>query len=340
MRMRHFAPILVLLAACASTAPPTRTHVRIDAAEADAVLAVLDARAEGRSIAESEWQRVFTTEGYVRLQKRERSMQRPFEDDAFRAFVMSPELLAKRDIFKAALSRINRANLSSAASRALAYLPRGAVITATIYPVIKPRENSFVFEGNAIFKYIEDEPLARFEETVAHELHHIGYATACPPSGMKTLQLPPPKAAMQKWLSAFGEGFAVLAAAGGPHGDPYLNATPDVRAAWLQGLSAYGANFQQVASFFDDVIAERLTGDAIDKRAFEFFGLVGPWYTVGWKMALTVEEELGRDALIGAFCDQRTLLATYNRAAAAHENRTGEKLPRWGERLAGALAAP
>jgi len=338
--MRYFAPIIFLLAACASTVPPTRTHVVIDSAEADAVLAILDARAAGRAISETDWKRVFTTDGYVRLQKRERSMKRPFEDDAFRAFVMSPELLAKRDTLRTALARIKRADLSSAASAALAYLPPGATITATIYPVIKPRENSFVFERNAIFKYVEDEPLARFEETVAHELHHIGYGTACPPAEVKAMKLPPATAAMEKWLSAFGEGFAVLAAAGGPRGDPYLNATPDVRAAWLQGVAAYDANFQQVASFFDDVVADRLTGDAIDKRAFEFFGLVGPWYTVGWKMAATIEEELGRDALIAAFCDQRTLLATYNRAAAVHERRTGEKLPRWSERLAGALAAP
>jgi hypothetical protein len=32
-------------------------------------------------------------------------------------------------------------------------------------------------------------------------------------------------------------------------------------------------------------------------------------------------------------CDQRKLLATYNRAAAIYEKRTGEKLPRWSQRL-------
>ena len=57
-------------------------------------------------------------------------------------------------------------------------------------------------------------------------------------------------------------------------------------------------------------------------------------------MARTIEEELGRDALIAAFCDQRTLLGTYNRAAEAHERRTGERLPRFDDRLIHALDGP
>lgn len=333
--MRRLAPIILLLAACTAARVPSRTNVRIVTDEADAVLAILDARAAGRTIADADWQRVFATEGYVRLKKREQAMQRPFEDEAFRTFAMSPELLAKRDILTRALERTKHADLSQAAARALAYLPRTATITASIYPVIKPRQNSFVFEGNAIFKYLDDEPLARFEETAAHELHHIGYATACSAPSFTG-----PRGALSKWTSAFGEGFAVLAAAGGPGGDPYLSAAPDVRAAWLSGQKTYAADFARLASFFDDVLDEKVTGDEIDKRAFEFFGLVGPWYTVGWKMAVTIEEELGRDAVIAAFCDQRTLFATYNRAAAAHETRTGESLPRWSERLAGALTAP
>ena len=131
--------------------------------------------------------------------------------------------------------------------------------------MIKPRENSFVFEGDAIFKYLEDEPLEPFQETVAHEMHHIGYGTACDSSDAESL--PAPKKALRKWLGAFGEGFAVLAASGGLH-------------------------------------------------------------TVGWRTATAIERELGRDALIAAFCDHATLLATYNRAAEAREKRTGERLPR------------
>jgi hypothetical protein len=202
--------------------------------------------------------------------------------------------------------------------------------------VIKPRENSFVFERSAIFLYVEEQPAARFEETVAHEMHHIGYGTACSPPEVEALtaSLPPPKAALQKWLGGFGEGFAVLAAAGGPKGSPYAAATPDVRAAWSRGDASFEADLRTVESFYLDVLDGRLTGDGIDKRGFEFFGLVGPWYTVGWKMARTIEEELGHDALIAAFCDQRTLLGTYNRAAAMRG------LPRFSERLVTAFDGP
>lgn len=300
-----------------------RSNVHIVTDEADAVLAILDARAAGRAVTDADWQRVFKSEGYVRLQKREHAMHRPFEDDAFRTFVTSPELLAKRATLRRALDRVKGADLDALAKRAFAYLPPSARIDATIYPVIKPATNSFVFEGNAIFKYLDgDEPLAYFEETVAHEMHHIGFGTACAHTG-------------QKWLGAFGEGFAAYAASGGLHGHPYANAAPDVRAAWTSGIADYPGQFAQLQQFFDDVAEGKLKGDEIDKRGFQFFGLVGPWYTVGWRMAGVIEEELGRDALIDAFCDSATLLATYNRAADAHAKRTGEGLPHWSARVDG-----
>lgn len=63
----------------------------------------------------------------------------------------------------------------------------------------------------------------------------------------------------------------------------------------------------------------------------ELFGVQGPWYTVGYVMASTIEKELGRAALIDSMCDGRKLLATYNRAA------NGKPLPRWSDELLRAL---
>ena len=59
--------------------------------------------------------------------------------------------------------------------------PTEAYIHAKVFPVIKPITNSFVFETTtdpAIFLYLDpEESAAKFENTVAHELHHIGYAS-------------------------------------------------------------------------------------------------------------------------------------------------------------------
>ena len=74
-----------------------------------------------------------------------------------------------------------RADLVASARRVLAYLPDQAHIRAKVFPVIKPVTNSFVFESTTdptIFLYLDpEESAAKFENTVAHELHHIGYSS-------------------------------------------------------------------------------------------------------------------------------------------------------------------
>lgn len=296
--------------------------------EARAVLAILDLRAAKQPIPDDAWKTLFNSEGYVRLKKRELSMSRAFDEETFRKFVMSDELLAKREMLARTLDDWLRSDPNRAAGLALAYLPPGAAIRASVYPVIKPAKNSFVYERNAIFMYVEDMPREQFEATIAHEMHHIGYGTACKEDDKP---LPGNLAKFEKWTSAFGEGFATLAAAGGPEGPPQRKA--DVREEWEKQMSRLDANFAEVASFFEAVLDGKLSGEAADKRAFEFFGIVGPWYTVGYRMATVIEKTLGRDALIAAMCDQRHLFATYNRAV----RQSGERLPLWPERLAKAF---
>lgn len=55
----------------------------------------------------------------------------------------------------------------------------------------------------------------------------------------------------------------------------------------------------------------------------------GPWYTVGWKMAVLIEKTYGRAKLIECMCDQRKLLATYNEAAKKHNRNSSEPLALW-----------
>src|SRR5690349_10204004 len=229
-------------------------------------------------------------------------MQRVFEDETFRAFVMSDELLAQREALATALRSWMSTDITHAAKLAQAYLPRNARIRATVYPAIKPAKNSFVFEidsNPAIFMYVEPLPRETFEATIAHEMHHIGYGTACP-----SLE------GSQKWFGAFGEGVATLAAAGGPNGIPQRK--PDVMKEWTSQMSQTTENFRALDEFFLAMHRGELTGEELDKRAFSFYGFVGPWYTVGWKMGVVIEKTLGRQALIDTMCDPRPLFATYN----------------------------
>jgi hypothetical protein len=235
---------------------------------------------------------------------------------------MSDSLLQQRGELRRVLIGWSRVDLHEPAKRALAYLPPNAKIAATIYPVIKPQHNNFVFEGHAIFMTVEEQPRERFEAIIAHELHHIGFDSVCgAPGGTPLIN----------WITAFGEGFATLAAGGDR--DPERMMRPEVHEAFNEGLSNYDRDFRELQKFFLDIVDGRLTGDAIRERGFQFFGLVGPWYTVGWKMAVTIEHKLGRKALIGAMCDPRTLFATYNKAA-------GPDLPKWDQRLAEAVTKP
>jgi hypothetical protein len=62
-----------------------------------------------------------------------------------------------------------------------------------------------------------------------------------------------------------------------------------------------------------------------------FFGIQGPWYTVGYKMCVMVEKRFGRAALISTVRDPRKLLVLYNRAAREQNANDKNELPLWPE---------
>jgi|SRR5579872_627474 len=133
-------------------------QVRIVTDEADAVLAILASNRAKRPIRDSDWRRLFASEGYRRLKERERKMGRAFDDVAFKSFVLSAKLAEREQALTDALEKWKHADTTRAAGLALAYLPKGARIKAKIYPVIKLRTNSFVFQDRgdrAIFLYLD-----------------------------------------------------------------------------------------------------------------------------------------------------------------------------------------
>jgi Putative zinc dependent peptidase (DUF5700) len=335
--MKPVLTIILSLAICfacrAVPAQDSTVNVRLVIDEAEAVLAILAKRNANQPIVEADWQRVFQSEGYVRLKQRETSMQRSFEDADFKTFVLSDQLSERAQALKETLNKWKHVDVRRAAQRALAYLPKDARIRAKIYPVIKPRDNTFVFDlknDPAIFFYLDPKlNSAKFENTLAHELHHIGYAGACPSrqAAEENSKLPPHVQSALTWIGAFGEGFAMLAAAGGPEVHPHAVSNPEERTRWDKDVANFNEDLKKLEKFLLDVLEKRLTGDEIQKTGFTFFGTQGPWYTVGWEMSVLIEKTYGREKLIECICDQRKLLSTYNDAA------TKQKLPVWSESL-------
>jgi hypothetical protein len=279
----------------------------------------------------------------VRLKKREASLHRDFTDDDFRKFVVSEDLARRAPALRRRLDAWAKEDVVAAARRVLPYLPEEAVIRAKVYLVIKPLKNSFVFEVStdpAIFLYLDpDVTAAKFANTVAHELHHIGYSSVKRgTSGLESLSSGARKAV--EWMGAFGEGFAMLAAAGSPDVHPHAVSPPKERARWDHDMESFNKDLKTLEKFFLGVIDGRLkTEDAINERAYAFFGVQGPWYTVGYKMAVVIEKRQGRARLIECMSDPRQLLATYNRAAAGLNAKEKQHLALWSPQLLSKIGA-
>jgi hypothetical protein len=323
----------------AQTSKSSAVNVRLVTDEAEAVLGILNGRKANQPIGESDWQKLFQSEGYVRLKKRETAMKNPFEDADFKTFVLSDSLAERTRSLEETLERWKSADITGAARLALAYLPKEAQIKAKIYLVIKPRDNSFVFDVKtdpAIFLYL-DPAVSRekFENTLAHELHHIGYSSSCPSkkTAAELSRLPENKQAVIRLIGAFGEGFAMLAAAGNPDTHPHAVSNPEERARWDKDVANFNDDLRKVEKFFLDLLANRLTDDEARKTYASFFGVQGPWYTVGWKMSVMIEKTFGRKKLIECICDNRKLLPLYNKAAAKYNRQSRKPLAFWSESL-------
>jgi putative zinc-dependent peptidase DUF5700 len=336
---------VIALSVSALAADTDRVQLTFDTKEADQVLAILELRAAGKPVDDAQWQKLFATEPYQRLKVREKKIAERFNDtravltdEEFRKFVLSDSLLARGPKLRSTLERWKEADLRHAAERVLQYLPASAVIRAKVFPVIKPKSNSFVWETSTdptIFLYLDPEVgVPKFSNTVAHELHHIGLASAQADFDARIKALPQRAAAAAGWMGAFGEGLAMLAAAGGPDVDPHAASTPEEHARWDRDMANFDHDLRAVNAFFLDIVNGKFANDdALTEKGSSFFGAQGPWYTVGYKMAVMVEKRFGRDALIGTMLDPRRLLLLYNQAASEQNARRKEPLPLWSEEI-------
>lgn len=345
--MRGFA-IWAISAALAGLSPGARgeaptdaVQVVLDRSEADAALAIIESENAGRKPTAEQTSALFSSRPYIRLRERENAMKRPFTDEEFLAYLGSPPVRSKERELRATLVSWRQEQITAAATRAFAYLPANSKLRATIFPMIKIKPNTFVFDVQkdpAIFYALDPaEAPAKFANTLAHELHHIGLGQNCLDEDKPG---PPGVTALRGWVSAFGEGLAMLAAAGGPNVHPHADSTAKERALWDSETAKFATYLAQQDTYFRAVLAGKAgSKDDVDKAMFAYFGeQQGPWYSVGWRMAVTIERNLGRPAVIDAFCRPATLLSTYNRAAKLQARRGGKRLPTWNPALAKALA--
>jgi hypothetical protein len=340
--IRRVLCVLLLLSSVCSA--DERVHFALNASEADAVLAILAKRSTGQTIGYADWQNLFSSEPYQRLKKREASMHRDFTDDDFKKFVLSDYLARRAPALRRTLETWKKADLTSVGNRILPYLPATARVNASVYPMIKPKTNSFVFEADinpAIFLYLDPEQSqSEFENTVAHESHHIGFSDANKQYEERIKSLPQNARKAATWMGAFGEGLAVLAAAGSAEVHPLKDFNHDQQIRWDQDMKFVDQQLIQVNQFFEDVISGGFARPEVaDHEAFTFFGYRGPWYTVGYLMGSSVEKLFGREVLIECMADPRHLLAKYNEAA-TKQNATGkDKLPLWSPEILKAVKA-
>ena len=81
-----------------------------------------------------------------------------FSDEDFKKFVLSEDLLKRTARMQETIEKWKKADMDELAQRDLQYLPASAMIRAKVFPVIKPRTNSFVWEPQsnpAIFLYLD-----------------------------------------------------------------------------------------------------------------------------------------------------------------------------------------
>ncbi len=323
-----------LLLQTAFASETKRVQVRLDASEAEQVLAILAKKQQAQPITDKDWAALFATEPYQRLKKREAAIHNGFTDDDFKKFVLSSELAGQYEALSRTLEVWKKADLRAGGIRVLQYLPAEAVIRVKVFPAIKPISNSFVFDMDTdpvIFLYLDPKVTPEeFDNTVSHEMHHIGLSSTGSLYDKKIAALAPGARKAAEWMGAFGEGLAVLAAAGGPDESPTRFVQPKIKKNWEEGMKNFNRDVKTVDTFFRDAIDQRLKDDAADQKAFEFYGNIqGPWYTVGYKMAVMVERRFGRAALIECILDPRLLLERYNQAATEANASSRDTLALW-----------
>jgi Putative zinc dependent peptidase (DUF5700) len=319
MRKLFRTGVAWLVCGVAFAGPFSAVQLSVDISEAEQALQIMRKAAAG--VPSADWQQLFATIPYQQLKAREESMGRSFTDEDFQKFLLSPETLARQHEWENVVAEMKQSNMGAIGEQVLAWLPSGAAIHARVFPLIKPSQNSFVWTkpggDPAIFLYVARQTRPQFESTVAHECHHIGLQSIEARQNAIQSTLPENVRRAMKWMGGFGEGEAMLAAAGSVERHPHWEDDALTRARWDGDLMHFNSDVGALEQFFTEILDGKLHGnEETMKRAAPFWGdAQGAWYTVGYEMAALVEREYGREAFLECLIDPRKLLVKYNRIA-------------------------
>lgn len=276
---------------------------------------------------------LFSTKGYRWLKERELAMKQEFTDADFSTFILSDDLRQQAQLFRAVLDNLQKLSMESLANQAKEYLPSDANIDAFVVPLIKPKRNSFVYpiEGKIVvfLSLNSDVTTSRLQNTIAHELHHVGLRTVYqgPNSVLDGVEDSRIKELL-RFTQPLGEGYAMLAAAGGPDIHPNDH-DPELKILWDQRMTTFDRDFDDIDQFLCDVFTEKYDQEEAMEKGFEMMGVQGPWYTVGWKTAAVIELAYGKNRLIQCIADPTQLFSTYNQATSIYKKNHGTSLPTW-----------
>ncbi len=152
----------------------------------------------------------------------------------------------------------------------------------------------------------------KLKNIIVHELHHVGLGTIYQKDSPLFSGLRDSTAKeILKWTQALGEGYALLAAAGGINRHPNYH-DEELRAIWDERIKSVETDFLSINQFFLDILRQELDGETTTKLGFEMFGVQGPWYTVEWLVAVTIERALGRQRLIHCIGNPVEQFQVYN----------------------------
>lgn len=310
--------------------------------EIKAVLNILYKRKQGENTEKLDWKRLFSSDGFKLLKQREEDMGNQLKKKAFKDFLLNEIEPEGYDQFQNAYQNLKDINFNKIINKTKRYLPDQAIINTDIIPVIKPASNSFVHNIDnklVLFLYLKPS-ISKKELTnkLIHELHHIGLDDIYQKSDYT--HLPKPVQRMIEWTNAFGEGFAMLAAAGSPAVHPN-RFDEQLKERWDENISNFNRDFKEIEKFLLDILNKNFSNqkDLYDK-GFQLMtnnGGQGSWYTVGYKIAVVIEKMTDKKVLTDCMKDFTKLYLTYNKLVVQYNKKYKEKLPQFSEKIIGSL---